>query len=337
MRSRRNISLVCSHCEGEVGDVIVGGVLDLPAPTMHAKLVRYMAEHDDLRRLILHEPRGRLEMSVNLVLPPCDPRADAGFLIMAPGDWVPMSGSNTICTTTVLLETGMIPMQEPRTEVKLDTAAGLVTATAECHEGRCKSVSFDNVPAFVYALDMEVSIPDIGSVRVDIAYGGQWYVIAQAEDLGNIEVQTSEKDRLVELGQQLKAAVLARCMPTHPENPAIRGINNVIISEPLADKDGELSVRHTVIVTPGRLDRSPCGTGSSSRLAVLHARGQVQVRGKVTFRSIIDTEFVGTIRGLQKVGDVVAVLPTIQGRAWITGERQVRLDPNDPFPTGFLI
>lgn len=337
MRSRRNISLVCCHCEGEVGDVIVGGVLDLPAPTMHAKLVRSMAEHDDLRRLILHEPRGRLEMSVNLVLPPCDPRADAGFLIMAPGDWVPMSGSNTICTTTVLLETGMIPMQEPTTEVKLDTAAGLVTATAECSEGRCKSVSFDNVPAFVYALDMEVPIPGVGSVRVDIAYGGQWYVIAQAKDLGNVPVQTAEKDRLVELGQQLKAAVLAQCMPTHPENPAIRGINNVIISEPLAEQDGGLSVRHTVIVTPGRLDRSPCGTGSSSRLAVLHARGQVQVGGKVTFRSIIDTEFVGTIRGVQTVGDVDAVLPTIRGRAWVTGERQVRLDPDDPFQTGFLV
>ncbi|OJJ97614.1 hypothetical protein ASPACDRAFT_62602 [Aspergillus aculeatus ATCC 16872] len=337
MRSRRNISLVCCHCEGEVGDVIVGGVLDLPAPTMHAKLVRFMAEHDDLRRLILHEPRGRLEMSVNLVLPPCDPPADAGFLIMAPGDWVPMSGSNTICTTTVLLETGMIPMQEPTTEVKLDTAAGLVTATAECYEGRCKSVSFDNVPAFVYALDMEVSIPDIGSVRVDIAYGGQWYVIAQAKDMGTVQVRTAEKDRLVELGQQLKAAVLAQCMPTHPANPAIRGINNVIISEPLVERDGGLSVRHTVIVTPGRLDRSPCGTGSSSRLAVLHARGQVQVGGEVTFRSIIETEFVGIIRGVQKVGDIDAVLPTIRGRAWITGERQVRLDPDDPFQTGFLI
>jgi proline racemase len=271
-----------------------------------------------------------------IIVPPCDPRADAGFLIMAPGDWVPMSGSNTICTTTVLLETGMVPMKEPLTKVKLDTAAGLITATAECDKGRCKSVAFDNVPAFVFALDQEAFLPGVGTVRVDVAYGGQWYVIAQAKDL-NIEVQTSNGARLIELGNQLKQAVLAACMPTHPENPAICGVNNVIITEPLVSREGKKSVRHTVIVTPGRLDRSPCGTGSSSRLAVLHARGQLEVGESVTFQSIIDTEFVGRIRGLDKVGDCDAVLPNIKGRAWITGDRQVRLDPDDPFPKGFLI
>ncbi|KAB8207213.1 Proline racemase [Aspergillus parasiticus SU-1] len=336
MRSLRSIFLVCSHCEGEAGDVILGGVLDKPAKTMHEKLVRYMSEQDDLRRLLLHEPRGRPEMSVVLVLPPCDPRADAGFLIMAPGDWVPMSGSNTICTVTVLLETGSLPMKEPYTEVKLDTAAGLITATAECSNGRCKSVSFDNVPAFVYGLDKEVEIPGFGTILVDIAYGGQWYVIAQAKDFG-IEVHTSNRDRLVDLGNQLKAAVLAQHTPTHPENPAIRGINNIIISEPLVDQDGVKTVKHTVIVTPGRLDRSPCGTGSSSRLAVLYARGQIQIGEKVTFRSVIETEFIGTLRGTTKVGNTDAVLPNIQGRAWITGERKALLDPDDPFQAGFLI
>ncbi|KAB8262248.1 proline racemase [Aspergillus pseudonomiae] len=336
MRSLRNISLVCSHCEGEAGDVILGGVLDKPARTMHEKLVRFTKEQDDLRRLLLHEPRGRPEMSVVLVLPPCNPQADAGFLIMAPGDWVPMSGSNTICTVTVLLETGAISMNEPFTEVKLDTAAGLITATAECSNGRCKSVSFDNVPAFVYGLDQAVNIPGFGTILVDIAYGGQWYVIAQAKDL-DTEIHMSNRDRLVDLGNRLKAAVLAQYMPTHPENPAICGINNIIISEPLIDQDGVKSVKHTVIVTPGRLDRSPCGTGSSSRLAVLYARGQIRIGEKVTFRSVIDTEFIGSIRGTQKVGNTDAVLPNIQGRAWITGERKVLLDPDDPFQAGFLI
>lgn len=336
MRSLRSISLVCLHCEGEAGDVILGGVLDKPAKTMHEKLTRYISEQDDLRRLLLHEPRGRPEMSAVLVLPPCDPRADAGFLIMAPGDWVPMSGSNTICTVTVLLETGCLPMKEPYTEVKLDTAAGLITATAECSNGRCKSVSFDNVPAFVYGLDKVVEVPGFGKLLVDIAYGGQWYVIAQAKDL-DIKVHTSNRDRLVDLGNRLKAAVLAQYMPTHPENPAIRGINNIIISEPLVDQNGVKSVKHTVIVTPGRLDRSPCGTGSSSRLAVLYARGQIQIGEKVTFRSVIETEFIGTIRGTEKVGNIDAVLPNIQGRAWITGERKVLLDPDDPFQTGFVI
>ncbi|CAG8878340.1 unnamed protein product [Penicillium salamii] len=320
MHSRRNISLVSSHCEGEAGDVIVGGVLDLPAKTMHEKLVRYMTEQDDLRRLLLHEPRGRPEMSVMLVVPPCDPRADAGFLIMAPGIGFP-------CPDQTLF---------PSTLVRLDTAAGLITANAECVNGKCKSVSFDNVPAFVYAIDKQINVPGLGNVAVDIAYGGQWYVIAQAKDL-NTEVKPSSGAELIDFGKRLKEAVLAQCMPTHPANPAICGINNIIISEPLVNHNGMESVKHAVIVTPGRLDRSPCGTGSSARLAVLHARGQLGVGEKATFRSVIDTEFIGHIRDLTKVQDFDAVLPTIQGRAWITGERQLRLDPTDPFPTGFVI
>ena len=336
MRSYRNISLVSCHCEGEAGDVIIGGVLDIPAKTMHEKMLRYMNEQDHLRRLLLHEPRGRPEMSVMLIVPPCDPRSDVGFLIMAPGDWVPMSGSNTICTTTVMLETGMVPMKEPLTEVRLDTAAGLITANAECIDGECKSVSFDNIPAFVYALDKKITISGIGTIAVDIAYGGQWYVIAQAQDL-NTQIKTSNAAKLVDIGKRLKEAVLSQCMPTHPENPKIRGINNVIISDPWNSSNGTKSVRHAVIVTPGRLDRSPCGTGSSSRLAVLYARGQLEVGEGVLFRSIIDTEFKGHIRGSVKLAGMDAVLPTIQGRAWITGERQVRLDPSDPFPAGFSI
>ncbi|KAJ4247467.1 hypothetical protein NW762_013142 [Fusarium torreyae] len=336
MRSKRVISIVSCHAEGEVGDVIIGGVLDIPAKTMHDKLLHYMTEKDDLRRLLTNEPRGRLEMSVNLVVPPCRPDADAGFLIMAPGDWVPMSGSNCVCTTTVLLETGIVPMQEPITKVRLDTAAGLVVATAECQNGKCKSVSFDNVPAFVYALDKEIEVPEIGKVTVDIAYGGQWYVLVKAEALG-LTVDTINSDRLVNLGNRLKTAVLANCMPTHPENPAICGINNVIITEDLVDGPEGKSVKHTVIVTPGRLDRSPCGTGSSSRLAILKARGLLEVGEKIKFKSIINTEFIGSIRGMDKVGDIDAVLPTIKGRAWITGERSVWLDPEDPFPAGFLV
>ena len=336
MRSKRILSIVTCHAEGEIGDVLIGGVLDLPAKTMHEKLQRYMSEKDDLRRLLLHEPRGRLEMSVNIVVPPCRPDADAGFLVMAPGDWVPMSGSNCICTATVLLETGLVPMKEPITEVRLDSAAGLVVATAECQNGICKSVSFDNVPAFVYAIDKEITVPGLGKVLVDIAYGGQWYVLVQAEALG-IAVQAEGEGRLIEMGNRLKNAVLAECMPIHPENPAIRGINNVIISEPLVDGPDGKSVRHSVVVTPGRLDRSPCGTGSSSRLAVFHARGLVKVGEAVKFRSIINTEFEGRIRGTEKVGALDAVLPTIKGRAWITGEKSVYLDPEDPFPKGFSL
>ncbi|UNI17527.1 hypothetical protein JDV02_003862 [Purpureocillium takamizusanense] len=337
MRSRRTISLVCCHAEGEAGDVVIGGVLDVPAATMHEKLVKFMARHDGLRRLLLHEPRGRLESSAMIVLPPCDPRADAGFLIMAPGDWVPMSGSNAICTTTVLLETGMVPMTEPSTTVRLDTAAGLVTATAECADGACRSVSLDNVPAFVHALDLEVAVPGVGRVLVDVAYGGQWYAVAEAEALG-VDVAPACGNRLVELGALVRAAVLDLCTPTHPENPAIRGIHNVIITAPLeAGPDGRLSVKHAVVVTPGRLDRSPCGTGSSARLAILHARKRIGVDQPVEFRSVIETRFLGRVRATLTVGGLAAVVPSIKGRAWITGEKQIYVDPDDPFQEGFQL
>lgn len=337
MKSKRAVSIVTCHAEGESGDVVIGGVPDIAASTMHEKLLKFTAKYDGLRKLFNNEPRGRPEMSTMFLTAPCDPRADIGFLISAPGDWVPMSGSNTICTTTVLLETGILPMEEPQTVLKLDTAAGLITVTAECDDGSCNAVSFDNVPAFVYGLDLDIGVPGIGAVKVDIAYGGQWYVVVAAEALG-LEVSPAHGARLIELGNLIKKVVLDTYMPTHPENPAIRGINNIVISEPLKfDSTGAISVKHTVIVTPGRLDRSPCGTGSSSRLAILHARKLIDVGQEVKFRSVIDTEFVGKIQSKQKVGEYDAIIPNIKGRAWITGEKKVFVDPSDPFQEGFTI
>lgn len=336
MKAKRTLSIVCCHSEGEVGDVIIGGVLDIPATSMHSKLLMFMDKHDGLRKLLHYEPRGRLEMSTMIITAPCDPRADVGFLIMAPGDWVPMSGSNTMCTVTVVLETGIVPMVEPVTVLKLDTAAGLVTATAECEDGSCKSVAFDNVPAFAWALDMEINVPGVGNVLVDIAYGGQWYVIVNAAAL-KVTLALSNDAKLIDLGKSIKKTVLDTCMPVHPENPLVRGINNVIITDPLTEAADGLSVKHAVIVTPGRLDRSPCGTGSSSRLAIMHARKQINVGQSVTFRSMIDSMFVGTVKATQKVGSFEAVIPNIKGRAWITGTKQVFLDPDDPYPEGYQI
>lgn len=334
MKSRNTLSIVCCHAEGEVGDVIIGGLLDIPATSMHEKLLKFTERYDGLRKLLHNEPRGRLEMSTNIVTSVCNPLADAGLLIMAPGDWVPMSGSNTICTTTVLLETGMIPMIEPVTVVKLDTAAGLITATAECENGSCNSVSFDNIAAFVYALDMEIDVPGIGKVLIDIAYGGQWYVLVTAVALG-VTLDRSSGSRLVELGKLVKKTTLEACMPEHPDNPLIKGINNVIITDPMLSNNNEVSVKHAVIITPGRIDRSPCGTGSSSRLAIMHARKQAKVGQTVKFSSAIDTVFFGTIKGTTKVGPYDAIIPNIKGRAWITGYKQVLVDPDDPFPEGY--
>ncbi|KAJ5157316.1 uncharacterized protein N7482_008416 [Penicillium canariense] len=332
----RSINIVGCHAEGEVGDVIIGGVLDVPGKTMFDKLVHFETKKDSLRQLLLNEPRGRSSMNTNLVLPPCDPRADAGFLIMESEEYAPMSGSNIICTTTVLLETGMIPMTEPVTKVTLDTAAGLVTVTAECEGGKCKNVEFDNVPAFALELDYKVQVPGMGQVSVDIAYGGMMYVLVDAASLGLV-VDNQHARQLVEIAEKIKRAVEAAYTPVHPENPGIRGFSVLEYTVPLRMEAGTKVAMNAVVVSPGRFDRSPCGTGTSARLAVMHSRGQIKEGEVFKHRSILGTEFVSRIRGITKVGKYSAVLPSVKGRAWITSFKQVVLDITDPFPEGFRV
>ncbi|KAJ5219049.1 uncharacterized protein N7498_001148 [Penicillium cinerascens] len=332
----RSITVVGCHSEGEVGDVITGGVLDVPGNTMYDKLIHISTKKDHIRQLLLNKPRGRASMNTNLILPPCDPRADAGFLIMESEEYAPMSGSNTICTTTVLLETGMIPMKEPITEVTLDTAAGLVSVTAECEAGKCKSVEFSNVPAFVLQLDFKVMVPGLGEVSVDIAYGGMMYVLVEAASFG-LAVSNEHSRQLVEIGERIKRAVEMAYTPIHPENPGIKGFSVIEFTEPLQIEDGCMAASNAVVVSPGRFDRSPCGTGTCARLAVMHARGEIKEGEIFKHRSIIGTEFVSRIRGITEVGNYPAVLPAVKGRAWITSFKQVVLDSTDPFPEGFRV
>ena len=332
----RTLSVVGCHAEGEVGDVITGGVLDVPGDTMYDKLLYFLNKKDEIRQLLLNEPRGRASMNTNLILPPCDPRADAGFLIMESEEYAPMSGSNTICTATVLLETGMVPMKEPITVLNLDTAAGLVTVNARCEGGKCKSVAFDNVPAFVFKLDYKVNVPGIGDIAVDIAWGGMMYALVDAAALG-LKIDSQHSTQLVDMGERVKRAVQASYTPVHPENPKIRGVTNIVIAEPLTEENDCKIAVNTVVVSPGRFDRSPCGTGTCARLAVLHARGQIKENEIFKHRSIIGTEFISHIRGITQVGEYQAVLPTVAGRAWITSFKQVVLDSTDPFPEGFRV
>ncbi|UPK95189.1 hypothetical protein LCI18_006124 [Fusarium solani-melongenae] len=336
MRTLRYITIVGCHAEGEVGDVIVGGVRDVPGKTMYEKLVHYRDKEDSLRQLILNEPRGRSSMNTNLLLPPTDPRADAGLLIMESTEYAHMSGSNAMCTATVLLETGMVPMKEPVTELALDTAAGLVTVKAQCDAGKCKSVSVENVPSFVDTLDLQVDVPGLGVISVDIAWGGMWYAFVKASDLG-LKVESNNGAKLVELGERVKDYVKAKHTPIHPENDGIRGVTVISITEDIKDEESCKTAMNTVVVSPGRLDRSPCGTGTCARMAVLHARGLLKVGEVFKHRSIIGTEFISHIRGTTEVGDRQAVLPTIQGRAWISSYKQIVLDPTDPFPEGFRV
>ncbi|KAL5362022.1 proline racemase [Aspergillus floccosus] len=336
MKITRSINVVGCHFAGEVCDVIVGGVLDPSGcSTMYEKLVHFRDKEDHIRQLLLQEPRGRPAMCLNLVLPPCNPTADAGFLIMESDEYPPMSGGNTIATATVLLETGMVPMTEPVTKMVLDTPAGPVSVIADCSGGKCKAVAFDNVPSFVFTLDYKVEVPGLGTVSVDIAWGGMIYGIVDATSLG-VRINNHNGPKLIEYGERIKHALQhASFIPVHPENPRIRGVSILEFTEPL--QRDTMEAVNTVVVSPGRFDRCPCGTGSCARMAVLHARGKLAVGEKFHHHSIIGSTFECHIRGVQKIGDFDAILPTVKGSAWINSFKQMVLDPTDPWPTGFRV
>ena len=333
---KRTLSVVGCHAEGEVGNVIVGGVLDVPGATMFEKMTYFWKNNDHIRNLLLNEPRGRSSMNTNLILPPCDPRADAGFLIMESEEYPPMSGSNTICTSTVLLETGMIPMKEPISTISLDTAAGLVTVVAECEAAKCKNVAFNNVPAFVFELDYKVDVPGLGTVNVDIAWGGMMYAIVDASSVG-LKIENEHGLKLIEYGERIKKAVRNSYVPIHPENPDIGPISQVEFTNPLELTSRGKMAKNVVIVSPGRFDRSPCGTGTSARMAVLHARGQLKENETFIHTGIIGSEFICKIYETTRVGKYEAVCTSVKGRAWITDYRTVVLDANDPFEEGFRV
>ncbi|KAJ9481946.1 hypothetical protein VN97_g11507 [Penicillium thymicola] len=336
MKFERSINVVGCHCAGEVCDVIVGGVLNPSGcNTMYEKLAHFRDKEDHIRQLLMQEPRGRAAMCLNLVLPACDPRADVGFLIMESDEYPPMSGGNTIATATVLLETGMVKMNEPVTKMVLETPAGLVSITADCEDRKCKAVAFDNVPSFVFALDYKVEVPGLETVSVDIAWGGMIYAIVDATSLG-IRINNQNGPKLIEYGERIKHALQqATFIPVHPEKESIKGVSILEFTEPL--QRDTMEAVNTVVVSPGRFDRCPCGTGSSARMAVLHARGQLGVGEKFTHRSIIGSTFECHIRGTQKFGQYDAVLPTVKGSAWINSFKQMVLDASDPWPVGFRV
>jgi len=336
MQFKRMINVVGVHTGGELNEVITGGVLDVPGATMFDKMNYLRTKGDDLRQFLLNEPRGRISQCVNLVLPSSHPEAAAGFVIIESEYYVPMSGSNTICTVTALLETGMIPMHEPVTRFSLEAPAGLVPITAECRDGKCRSVTFDNVPAFVFGLDQVIDVPGLGKLNIDVAYGGMIYALVDATKLG-FEIVPKEARALVELGERIKRAAAQQYPAVHPENPAINTINQTLFYGPLLDDHGGKRSRNTVVVSPGRLDRSPCGTGTSARLAVLHARGSLAVGESLLHQSIIGSEYSATITDTVAVAGTPGIRPTITGSAWITAFHQYVLDPTDPFPTGYLL
>jgi proline racemase len=338
------IHCVDAHAEGEPSRIIVGGVLDVPGTTMLEKMQHLEREGDDLRRLLLFEPRGSAPLSLDLVLPSSHPEADAGFLIMESCSYEGMSGSNTINTATVLLETGMLPMTEPVTSLVLEAPAGLVRVRADCRDGRCERITFENVPSFATHLDAPVDVPGIGELRVDVAYGGAFCAFVDAEALG-YAIVPEEARELADLGERIRPAVAEQLAIAHPVEPALGVLSFVVFTA--APRDGG-DARNATVVAPGRLDRCATGTATSARLAVLAARGLIasdsgdeasgRGRGEAFVNeSVIGTRLVGRIAGRTTVGAIQAIVPAISGRAWITGTHQFVLDPDDPFPAGFRL
>jgi proline racemase len=332
---RKKIELIGCHAEGEVGDVIVAGVAPPPGDTVWQQ-ARWLAEDDTLRRFVLNEPRGGVFRHVNLLVPPVHPDADAAFIIMEPCDTPPMSGSNSICVATVILETGIVPMVEPETRIVLEAPGGLVHAHATCSEGKVTSVRIHNVPSFACQLDQRIDVDGRGSIRVDTAYGGDSFAIVDAEALG-FRLTPDEAKDLAELGVQITAAATGQLGFEHPANPDWRHISFCLFAAPLREKDGDLWTRHAVAIRPGKIDRSPTGTGVSARLAVLHARGQILPGQRLIASSIIDSTFVGRIESETTVGETPAIIPSIEGRAWTTGRKELWLDPGDPWPEGYRV
>ena len=346
MRLDRVIQAVDLHAEGEHGRVIMGGVLDVPGGSMFQKM-QYLERHaDGLRKLMLREPRGYPAANCNLVLPPTVPEADAGLVIMEQTEYPPMSGSNTICAVTALIETGMVPSREPVTELTLETPAGLVEVEARVEAGKVTGVTFENVPAFAVHLDAVVEIPTLGEVAVDVAWGGMFFAIADAGQFG-LSVSPENGRDLARIGAMVKQAAREQLEAIHPENPEIHSASIGMLTEPFDRSTGEAKNAVTVATGDldwrrpqtwtGALDRSPCGTGTSARMAVLHARGELAIGEEFRHYGVLGTLFTGRLIGETTVGGTPAVIPTITGTAWITGMAQYVVDPTDPFPEGYTL
>jgi len=332
MRWKRTIQLLDVHCEGEIGKVAIGGVPKIPGNSIAEQLNHINTVDDSLRRFLCLEPRSGSIGSVNLLVPPKRPEADAGFIILQADQAHAMSGSNSICVTTALLESGIVEMKEPETVVMLDTAAGLVKATATCRDGRCERVKLTMVPSFVQQLDVEVDTPDWGRIKMDLCFGGVFYALVDVAQIGTT-IEKANARQIVEAGMMLKDLVNRTIPVVHPEIPEIKGVAYVMFRDTEADG----TVRTCTTMWPGRVDRSPCGTGSSANLATLHARGLAKVGDVFKSRSIIGSEFEVGLESVTEVAGRPAIIPTISGRGWTFGLHQVALDPFDPLADGFAL
>lgn len=331
MKPAHEIELLGVHAEGEIGRVITGGAPEIPGATMVDKM-NYINEQDDsLMRICLYEPRGASQMTINLLTPPCRDDADMGFFPMQADGAHAMSGSNTICVTTALLESGLVAPRGPQTTVRLDTPAGLIEATAEWDGAKVQRVNIDMPVSFVEHLDHPLEVPGLGTIKTDVAFGGCYFALIRAEELG-FSIAPDEARELVELGARINAAAQEQVKVQHPETASFNRVEY-----PMFIAGRGTGIRNATIIFPGRLDRSPCGTGTSARLAVMLARGEISAGDIVSSKSIIGGEFRAWINGMTTCGPRTAIKPAISGRAWIYGRHSLSVAPGDPFPLGYTL
>ena len=335
MRSSKSIHIISAHAEGEVGDVIVGGVLPPPGETIWAQS-RFIAKDQKLRNFVLNEPRGGVFRHVNLLVPPKHPEADAAFIIMEPEDTPPMSGSNSICVATVLLESGILQMEELETHLTLEAPGGLLRVKAFCQDRKAQKISVQNLPSFADRLDAKLYVDGYGELTVDTAFGGDSFVIVDAEALG-FSLEAEEAGALARLGMKITEAANEQLGFHHPDLTDWCHISFCLFAGALKQRDDGLAAKSAVVVRPGKIDRSPTGTAVSARMASLHTRGMLQKGQSLTATSIIGSQFEGRIADTLALYDKTAIIPEISGRAWITGTHQLMLDPEDPWPPGYRL
>ena len=335
MKNKKKIEIVSCHAEGEVGNVIIGGVEIPPGNTIWDQS-RWIHEDQSLRQFVLNEPRGGVFKHINLLVPPKNPKAVQGFIVMEPEHTPPMSGSNSICVSTVILNKGIVPMQEPITEFILEAPGGLVPIKAYCENGKANSIEIHNVASFADKIDVSLEVEGVGTLRVDTAYGGDSFVLVDAKKLG-FDIKPDEAKDLARVGSKITAAANQQLGFTHPENKDWNHISFCEFALPIFEEGGIKVSKNTVVIDPGKLDRSPCGTGCSARMAVLHAKGDLKKDDRMIGRSILDSRFDCQIVEEVLIGNQIAIIPSIKGRAWITGTHQLDLDDDDPFPNGYRL
>ncbi|MGI9481169.1 MAG: proline racemase family protein [Hyphomicrobiales bacterium] len=339
MKFSNMITVVGAHAEGEVGRVVTGGTLPPPGNTLYDQAMYLWRNFDGFRKFLLYEPRGGAFVHANLIVPPKSPKADAGFIIMEAEDYPSMSGSNCICVTTVLLETGMVKMKEPVTELVLETPGGLVDVVAECEASKCKKVKLTNVPSYAALLDAKIKVPDIGTLTVDVGFGGAFFLHVDAAQFG-FEIDKPEARKLVEMGEKIKRSAREQLEVKHPDfpDPEFNQIAFTQFTLPPESIGGVKSARNTVVVSPGKLDRSPCGTGTSARMAVMHAKGEIETGEDFVSRSVIGSRFDCKVESETTLSNgTTAIRPSIAGRGWITGFHNYVLDPEDPWSEGYTV